>query len=260
MKRAAVVVYGTICYIVFACSLLYFVGFMNNLGVPKSIDVGNVGGGPMSLLQALLIDCGLIGLFGLQHSVMARKGFKSWWTKLVPTVIERSTYVLFASAMLILLLWQWRPIPVFIWHIDHVAGRLMFHALFCFGVALFVLSTCLIDHFELFGLKQAYLYFVGRKPSQPMYKTPFLYKLMRHPLILGLIILFWSTPDMTVGHLVLAAGMTAYCLIGVSFEERDLVHNFGDSYRAYQRSTPMLLPIPSRRSSKRRGQSVDRYA
>lgn len=257
MKRAAVIVYGTLSYIFFTFVLLYFVGFVIGFGVSKTVDAG---GSQTSFLQALLTNCALIGLFGLQHSVMARKGFKDWWTKLVPPPVERSTYVLFSSVMLGLLIWYWQPMPGLVWSVEQLAGRLLIYALFLFGVAMFLISTCLIDHFELFGLKQAYSYFLNRKPSSPAYKTPFLYKLMRHPLILGLIIVFWSTPHMTVGHMVLAAGMTLYCFIGVSYEERDLVSKFGDSYREYQRSTPMLVPMLSRKSEPPTTQSVDRYA
>lgn len=257
MKRAAVIIYGTLSYIFFAITLLYFVGFVIGIGVPKTVDTG---GGQTRFLEALLTNCVLIGLFGLQHSVMARQGFKDWWTKLIPPPVERSTYVLFASVMLGLLIWYWQPMPTLVWNVEHLAGRVLIYALFLFGVAMFLISTCLIDHFELFGLKQVYAYFSNQKPSSPVYRTPFLYKLMRHPLILGLIIVFWSTPRMTVGHLVLAAGMTAYCFIGVSYEERDLVSKFGDSYRKYQRSTPMLLPTLSRKREPPRNQSADRYA
>lgn len=238
MKRVWIVLYGLICYLIFFGVFLYSIGFLSNTLVPKSIDSGV----PLPTAQALLINLGLVALFGLQHSVMSRRRFKQWWTQWVPSTAERSTYVLAASLMLALIMWQWQPLVGVIWHVDGAVGRTIWWAIFWLGQGVVLLSTFLINHFELFGLQQVYSQARRQPAEEPTFQTPLLYKLVRHPMQLGIVISYWATPDMTVGHLLFAASMTVYILIGLYFEERDLVRRFGKEYLAYRRVTPKLLP------------------
>jgi protein-S-isoprenylcysteine O-methyltransferase Ste14 len=238
MGRAAAFLYGVIAYLIFFVTFLYAIGFVGNFLVPESIDSG---GGEFSI-SSIVIDAVLLGIFALQHSIMARQWFKRRWSKLVPQPIERSTYVLLASLCLIVLFWQWRPMTGAIWSVASATGRPILWALFWLGWLTVLASTFMIDHFELFGLRQVWDAARGREPPAPVFRTPILYRAVRHPLYLGFLVAFWSTPTMSVGHLVFASGMTAYVLIGMRFEERDLVRTFGHEYRAYQQRVPALLP------------------
>ena len=239
MGRFIAFFYGLAAYLVFFVAFLYAVGFVSGLVVPKTIDAGTVG----LLIESLIIDVLLMSLFALQHSVMARKPFKKWWTQFVPRPVERSTYVLLASLALMLLFWQWRPIPTVVWQVadPRVAGTIM--GLSFFGWLMVLTSTFLINHFELFGLRQVAVHFAGRALDEPRFKTPVLYKIVRHPIYLGFIIAFWSAPVMTVGHLLFAAVTTAYIFVGIFLEERDLVELFGDEYRRYRQKVAMLVPF-----------------
>ena len=237
-------VYGLFAYVFFVCTFLYAVGFVGNVFVPKTIDSG----APVPLVEALAMNFALLGLFAVQHSVMARRGFKRWWTQIVPPAIERSTYVLAASLALALLLWQWRPIaqPV-IWKIENPAAIQSLWAVFWLGWVVLLLATFLINHFELFGLRQVLARLVGHAIPEAEFRTPLLYRYVRHPIYLGFVLAFWAAPVMTAGHLLFAAGGTGYILIGIWFEERDLVAQFGDQYRRYRQQVSMLLPLPGRK-------------
>jgi protein-S-isoprenylcysteine O-methyltransferase Ste14 len=238
IRRAATLAYGVTCYAIFFCTFLYTIGWVTNLVVPRSIDSGEVG--PMA--TALVVDLGLLLLFGLQHSVMARPGFKAAWTRIVPREIERSTYVLASSAVLILLFWQWRPIPLALYDVQDGLGRALLTggSLLGFGIVLY--STFLIDHFDLFGLRQVFLHWKHRIYTEKQFHTPSLYKRIRHPLYLGWLIAFWVTPTLTLGHLVFAVANTAYILIAIRFEERDLSAALGEPYRRWRAVTPSFVP------------------
>jgi len=236
--KAAAFIFGLAAYLVFLVTFLYAIGFVSGFVVPKTIDSGVV----VPLGEAAIINISLMALFAVQHSVMARRQFKQWWTRYVPQPVERSTYVLFASLALILLLWQWRPIPAVVWQIADPQIAMAIMALSFFGWLLVLTSTFLINHFELFGLHQVVNNVVGRAMPAPHFKTPALYKLVRHPIYLGFIIAFWAAPTMTVGHLLFAGVTTAYIFVGIFLEERDLTELFGDEYRRYKQRVSMLIP------------------
>ena len=246
-KRILFFAYGVFSYLIFFGTFLYAIGFIGNFGVPTTLD----GAARGSFALNLLIDAGLLTLFAVQHSVMARKWFKDLWTRVVPPPVERSTYVLFSSLALILLFWQWRPLGGAVWSVENPAGVFVLRALFAFGWLLVLVSTFLINHFDLFGLRQVWFYLLG-KPCEPLkFGTPVLYRVVRHPLYVGWFFAFWMTPQMTFAHLLFAIATTAYILLAIRFEERDLVREHGDAYEAYRREVPMLIPLTGgRRAAK----------
>lgn len=239
MKKALALVYGVLAYAFFFGTFLYAIGFVGNVVVPKSIDTGATA--PLGV--AIVIDAVLLSLFALQHSIMARHGFKRRWTKVVSWYVERSTFVVAASAVLALLLWQWRPIPAVVWDLRGTAFGGVLAVTFWIGWAVLLLATFLINHFELFGLQQVWLYARGAEIHRPDFKTPALYRMVRHPIYLGFVIAFWSAPLMTVGHLLFSVATTGYILVGIFFEERDLVAAYGQRYRDYCARVPMLIPF-----------------
>lgn len=240
MLKGLAVLYGAAAYLVFFLTFLYLIGFVGDFTVPKTVNTGQ----STPTGAAFIINLALIALFGLQHTVMARPAFKARWTKLVPRPVERSTYVLIASLLLILLMWQWRPLPATVWMVENEIGAAVLYGLFALGWLLVLASTFAIDHFDLFGVRQVARFARGQEQAPVEYKESWFYKIVRHPLMLGFLIAFWATPYMTVGHLLFAAGMTAYILIALQFEERDLVAAHGEDYRDYQRRVSMLIPRP----------------
>lgn len=237
MKRVAVLLYGITSYLVFLATFLYAIGFVGNLWVPKSIDSAPVS----PLLQALLVDAALLALFAVQHSVMARPAFKRWVTRFIPVAAERSTFVLAASLALALLFWQWQPLGGLVWSVETPALRVVLHALCALGWTLVLASTVLIDHFDLFGLRQSWFAFRGEPYRAPVFVTPMPYRVVRHPLYFGFIVAFWATPTMTVSHLVFAVATTLYILVAIQFEEHDLAAAHPE-YAEYRLRVPMLLP------------------
>lgn len=247
MKRLLIIGYGGISYVVFLAAFLYSVGFVGNLLVPRSIDNGIAA----ATMEALIVDVVLLGLFAVQHSVMARPAFKRRWTRLIPSAVERSTYVLLSSLVLFLLFWQWRTMPAIIWNVSWEPGRIGLYALFWTGWIIVLTSTFMINHFDLFGLRQTYLAWRKKAYTDLEFRTTMLYRLVRHPLMLGFIVAFWATPTMSAGHLLFAAVTTAYILAVLPIEERDLGKALGDEYSRYRTRVPMLIPgLRLRRSPK----------
>lgn len=238
MDRITTFIYGILAYLVSLGAFVYSIGFVGNVIVPKTMDSGSEG----PLAQALLINAVLLGMFALQHSVMARPAFKQMWTRIVPEPAERSTYVLVSSLMLLLLFWQWRPMGGVIWEVDDPLGHALLLALFGLGWLIVLASTFAINHFDLFGLRQVYLYWRGREYTLIEFKTPGPYQYVRHPLYLGWLIAFWATPTMTAAHLVFAVMMTAYIFVAVQFEEKDLISFYGEIYKRYRERVPMIIP------------------
>ena len=244
LKRVATFVYGVLCYLVFFGTFLYAIGFIGDVMVPKSIDSGRTA----PLGEALLINAALLTLFAVQHSTMARPWFKKLWTRIVPTQIERSTYVLLSSLALILLFALWEPIGGVVWKVEQPALRAVLYGLFALGFGLVLISTFLINHFDLFGLRQVYLYLLGKPYTQLRFGTPILYRHVRHPLYLGWLFAFWATPTMTIAHLVFAIATTAYIFLAIQFEEKDLIDMFGEDYKRYKQNVPMIVPVRLGRS------------
>lgn len=245
MGRILAFIYGIISYAMFLGSFCYAIAFVGDFYVPKTINTGEAG----DILSSLLINTGLLGLFAIQHSGMARPGFKKWWTKVIPKPIERSTYVLLASASLILLYWLWQPLTATIWSVEHEIGRWILWGLFGLGWGLVLYTTFLISHAHLFGLTQVRDFLNDRYLWEPDFQTPGLYRYVRHPMMLGFFIAFWAIPEMTAGHLLFSVATTGYILIALRLEENDLVHTFGVRYRKYRERVPMFIPRLSRKST-----------
>jgi protein-S-isoprenylcysteine O-methyltransferase Ste14 len=245
--RLLTLFYAIVSYAVFFVSTVYAVGFVGNFAVPKSIDTGQ----PADLSEAIGVNFVLLGIFAIQHSIMARPAFKRWWTSVLPAACQRSTYVLLSSLILLLLFWQWRPIPTPVWRADGIAAWLLIGAC-ALGWAIAVASTYMIDHLDLFGLRQAFSAMRGTAVASQSFKTPLLYKIVRHPMMLGFLLAFWAAPEMSVGHLLFAIANTAYILVALQLEERDLIAEFGATYEQYRARVPMVLP----RLFSRRGQEV----
>ena len=241
MGRVLALLYGVVCYVIFFVTFLYAIGFVGNLVVPKSIDTGPPAA---TLTRALIANLILLSIFAIQHSVMARPSFKKLWTKVIPPVIERSTFVLLSSLALILLFWQWRPITDVVWEVQNTAGQYLLLSIFFLGWGIVLLSTFLINHFDLFGLRQVYLNQKGEEYTDLGFKEVFLYKFVRHPLMLGFIIAFWATPRMTYGHLLFATVTTVYILVAIQLEERNIAEVQGEEYDAYRKRVSMIVPMP----------------
>jgi len=238
MKRISAFAYGAACYGAFLVTFLYAIGFLGNFGVPKSIDSGLEG----SMAAAVAIDGALLALFAVQHSVMARPWFKRAWTSLVPEPLERSTYVLFSSAAMLFMFWQWRPIGGVVWDMTGGTAEAVILGFYAAGLLIVLLSTFLINHFDLFGMRQVYLYLVNRPYTHLEFRTPFFYRYVRHPLYVGWLLTFWSAPVMTVAHLFFAMMTTAYILVAIRFEEADLITVHGQKYERYRQQVPMIIP------------------
>ena len=247
-KRILVFAYGSVSYLIFLATFLYAVAFIGGFFVPTRLD----GPTTQSFGSALAVNVGLLALFAVQHSVMARKWFKDAWTRMVPPAAERSTYVLFSSLALILMFWQWRPMGGVVWSVEDASLRFVLYGLFAFGWALVLACTFFINHFDLFGLRQVWLFLTGKPYTALRFVTPAPYRLVRHPLYLGWLFAFWATPTMTVAHLLFAVATTAYILLAIQFEERDLVREHGESYEEYRRQVPMIVPLPRGRAAETR--------
>jgi protein-S-isoprenylcysteine O-methyltransferase Ste14 len=245
LKRILFFAYGSVSYLIFLATFLYAVCFIGNFGVSRTLDGAATG----PLWISFAIDAGLLGLFAVQHSLMARTWFKDWWTRIVPKPVERSTYVLFSSLALILMFWQWRPLGGEVWSVEDPTGRLVLRGLFAFGWGLVLVCTFLINHFDLFGLRQVWLYLLDRPYTTLRFATPGPYRLVRHPLYVGWFFAFWMTPVMTLAHLLFSVATTVYILLAIQFEERDLVREHGDAYKQYRKSVPMLVPVFGKRDS-----------
>ncbi len=243
MSRILAFIYGVVCYLIALIAILYSIGFIGNLIVPKTLD-SNLDG---SLIKGLLIDILLLGLFAIQHSLMARQNFKKWWIKIIPEPIERSTYVLIASLALLLLFWQWNSLGGIIWNIQKPIIYNIIYGIFALGWLIVFLSTFMINHFDLFGLRQVYLYWRGQEYEYLGFRTPGFYKYIRHPIMLGFVIAFWATPLMTVSHIVFAIGTTIYVLVGIKLEEMDMIYIYGNLYQEYRQQVSMLIPVPRRK-------------
>jgi protein-S-isoprenylcysteine O-methyltransferase Ste14 len=238
-KRIGFFAYGVVCYAIFFATFLYAIGFIGGFGVPTTLDGARQG----SLAEGIAVNVALLGIFAVQHSVMARRWFKERWTQIVPPELERSTYVLLSSLALIVLFWQWRPLGGVVWSVEDPVGRAVLYSLFGFGFLLVLVATFLINHFDLFGLRQVWLYLRGRPYTKLHFGMPGPYRYVRHPLYVGWFFAFWATPVMTLAHLLFAVATTAYILIAIQFEERDLVHEHGAAYESYRREVPMLIPF-----------------
>jgi len=247
MKKVFSLLYGVICYLAFFGTFLYAIGFVGNLLVPKTIDSKP----QVPLLTAIMVDASLLLLFALQHSIMARPAFKRWWTKIIPEHLERSTFVVLASLCLMLMMWQWQPIGGIVWSIENVAVKKLLLITYLFGWTIVLVATFLINHFDLFGLRQVWLHFRGKPYEHLPFRTPLFYRLVRHPLYLGFLIAFWSTPVMTVAHLLFAILTTGYIFTAIQLEERDLVQIFGEKYRNYKKWAPMIIPFSKMRTAKK---------
>jgi len=244
MSKALSFLYGAVCYLVFFVVFLYLIGFVGDLFVPKSIDTGT----EAAAGQSVMVNIALLGLFAIQHTIMARPAFKKWLTKVIPEQVERSTFVLASSILLVLLYWQWRPMLGVIWSVDNPAGKTILFGLFWLGWGTVLFSSFIINHFDVFGLRQVWLHVTNREYHHLEFQARSLYRLVRHPLMLGIVIGSWATPHMTTGHLVFAITTTVYILIGIQFEERDLVRYHGQDYSDYQHRVPMLIPFMKKRS------------
>ena len=242
MKRFLIVGYGVTAYLLFLAAFLYLVAFLGNFWVPRTVDHGL--SAPIG--QAVLVNIVLLAVFAVQHSIMARPSFKAWWTRLVPASIERSTYVMLSNAVLVLLYWQWRTMPAVVWDVRLPAGRLVLWTLFWLGWAIALAATFMVSHFDLFGLRQVFLAWRGKPYTHIGFHARMLYRLVRHPLMLGFVIVFWAVPTMTAGHLLFSVAMTGYILVATHLEEHDLVEALGEQYRDYRRRVPMLLPLGRR--------------
>lgn len=238
MTRVLTLGYGALCYVAFLAVFLYSIGFVGGFAVPRTVDAGP----ESTTVTAVVVNVALLSLFAVQHSVMARPAFKRRWTRFVPAAIERSTYVLLASAALAVLFWQWRPLPAVVWEVTWPPGRILVWTLFWMGWATVLVSTFLINHFDLFGLRQVYLAWRGDAYTHPRFRTALFYRVVRHPLMLGFLVAFWATPTMTAGHLLFAAVTTAYIIAAIHLEERDLTAHLGEPYRDYRNRVPMLIP------------------
>ncbi|MBS0396178.1 MAG: isoprenylcysteine carboxylmethyltransferase family protein [Proteobacteria bacterium] len=245
MDRSLAVLYGVAVYLLFLATFGYTIGFVEGIPGLKTLDSG----APGDVVVAVVVDAALLLLFALQHTIMARRGFKRWWTRFVPAAVERSTFVLAASLAVALLIWQWRPLAGVVWSVTDPGGRLLLFALSALGWSVLLVSTFLINHFELFGLHQVYEFWRRRPFVPPAFKTPVFYRYVRHPIYLGFVLAFWATPQMSAGHLLFAIATTGYILVGILFEERDLIAHFGEEYRRYRERVPMLVPFLGRRAS-----------